>query len=148
MAILHGEQDAVVPWREAAGFSGCYDAYFLLLQDSGYPYLPAFVSLLEHPNSHIRNRTLELIAANAKWDSQGLYDTSIHQFLLHIKDKTPATARKCIQLLPKIAIAKPELVPQIHSALQDIDLSLYSERAQQSIKKAVSTALAAIELVK
>ena len=140
MAILHGEQDAVVPWREAAGFSGCYDAYFLLLQDSGYPYLPAFVSLLEHPNSHIRNRTLELIAANAKWDSQGLYDTSIHQFLLHIKDKTPATARKC---------AKPELVPQIHSALQqDIDLSLYSERAQQSIKKAVSTALAAIELVK
>ena len=203
MAILHGEQDTVVPWREAAGFSGCYDAYFMLLQDSGhtfrtktqrkalslwldqymspihvepwlerltskekdnsalnillkesenwdsgYPYLPTFVSLLEHPNSHIRNRALELIAANAKWDNQDLYDASIHQFLLHIKDKTPATARKCIQLLPKIAIAKPKLVPQICSALQEIDLSLYNERAQQSIKNAVSTALAAIELVK
>lgn len=200
MAILHGEQDAVVPWREAAGFSGWYEAYFMLLQNgdhdfhtkmqrkalaqwldqymspihvepwlekitsktegsfaldillresenwnSIYPYLSGCASLLDHPKSYVRNRALEIIAANAKWDDHNLFDTFIHPYLLHTQDETSTTARHCIQLLPKIAEAKPLLVPQIRAALQRIDLSNYSDRAQQSIQKVISSTLKAIE---
>lgn len=200
MAILHGEQDAVVPWREAAGFSGWYDAYFPLLQNgdhdfhtktqrkalaqwldqymspihvepwlekitsktegrfaldillresenwnSVYPYLSGCASLLEHPKSYVRNRALEIIAANAKWDDHNLFDTFIHPYLLHTQDETSTTARHCIQQLPKFAEAKPLLVPQIRAALQRIDLSNYSDRAQQSIQKVIASTLKAIE---
>ena len=200
MAILHGEQDAIVPWREAAGFSGRYNAYFLLLQNgdhtfhtktqrkvlsqwldqymspihvepglekitskteggfaldillresenwsSVYPYLSTCMSLLEHPKSYVRNRALEIIAANAKWDDHNLFDTLIHPYLLHIQDKISTTARCCIQQLPKIAAAKPQLVPQIRTSLQKIDLSNYSGRSQQSIQKAIASTLEAME---
>ena len=42
-----------------------------------YKYFDAFASLLNHPKSLVRNRTLFILAANAKWDKENRFDLII-----------------------------------------------------------------------
>ncbi len=69
---------------------------------------------------NVRNRTrrLTLIAYNAKWDKDNKIDEIIDEYLKHIEDVKPITARQCIKLLPMIAKNKPELKEDIVWALQ------------------------------
>ena len=48
-------------------------------------------------NSFIRIRGLRLIAYHAKWDNENKINSIIEQWLSHIEDEKPITARQCIQ---------------------------------------------------
>ena len=91
--------------------------------DHVYPYMDRLSDMLDSGNSYIRTRGLILIAYNAKWDKDYKIDEVIDDYLKHITDVKPITARQCIKLLPVIAENKLELKNDILSALQKADIS-------------------------
>lgn len=71
--------------------------------DTWYEYFDAFVSLLNHPKSLVRNRALHILAANAQWDDENRFDAVLPEFLAHVTDEKPITARQCIKALAQWA---------------------------------------------
>lgn len=112
--------------------------------DKLYSYMEQFIDMLDSDNSYIRSRGLILVACNAKWDTDNKIDEMIDKYLKHITDSKPITARQCIKLLPMIAKYKPELKPDIVSALQKADISIYADSMQMLVYKDIQKALAEI----
>ena len=85
--------------------------------DEWYEYFDDFASLLNYPKSLVRNRILYILAANARWDEDNRFDTIIADFLAHITDEKPITARpKCnrystIQKTCKHSFSKIRIIP-------------------------------------
>lgn len=103
--------------------------------DHVYPYMDRLSDMLNSDNSYIRTRGLILIAYNAKWDKDYKIDEVIDDYLKHITDVKPITARQCIKLLPVIAENKLELKNDILSALQKADISFYDDSMQPLVYK-------------
>ena len=113
--------------------------------DAWYPCFDRFAELLRHKNSLIRNRAIAILAANARWDGDGKFDALLDEFLSHVTDAKPITARQCVAALPEIAEAKPELVLRIRAALEQADLNKYSDSMQPLVLKDIVAALQKIE---
>ena len=103
--------------------------------DQWYEYFDTFASLLNHPKSLVRNRALYILAANAKWDSENRFDTILDEYLTHITDEKPITARQCIKALVQVGREKPQYIPRILSSLHDADLSKYKDSMRPLIEK-------------
>jgi len=106
--------------------------------DTWYAYFDAFASLLNHPKSLVRNRALHILAANAQWDDENRFDAVLPEFLAHITDEKPITARQCIQALAQVGLAKPQYVPQILACFHDADLSKYKDSMRPLIEKDIA----------
>ena len=113
--------------------------------DSWYPCFDRFSELLRHKNSLVRNRAISILAANARWDRERRFDGLLDEFLSHVTDVKPITARQCVAALPEIAEAKPELTPRIRAALEQADLSGYPDSMQPLILKDIVAALQKIK---
>ena len=113
--------------------------------DAWYPYFDRFAGLLRHKNSLVRNRAISILAAGARWDTEGKFDALLDEFLSHVTDEKPITARQCVAALPEIAAAKPGLVPRIQSALKQADLSGYPDSMRPLVLKDIVAALQKIE---
>lgn len=111
-----------------------------------YPYFDRFASLLRHKNSLVRNRAISILAANARWDGDGKFDALLDEFLSHVTDAKPVTARQCAAALPEITEAKPALTPRVRSALEHADLSGYADSMQPLILKDIVAVLQKIEI--
>lgn len=103
--------------------------------DGWYEYFDDFASLLNHPKSLVRNRGLHILAANAQWDDENRFDSIISDFLTHITDEKPITARQCVKALAQVGLAKPQYIPSILSCLQQADLSKYKDSMRPFIEK-------------
>ena len=103
--------------------------------DAWYEYFDTFAALLSHPKSLVRNRALHILAANAQWDEGNRFDAILPEFLSHVTDEKPITARQCIQALAKIGLAKPRYIPQILECFHNADLSKYKDSMRPLIKK-------------
>lgn len=103
--------------------------------DEWYECFDEFVSLLNHPKSLVRNRAMSILAANAQWDEDNRFDRIITDFLAHILDEKPVTARQCIKALAQIGLAKPQYIPAILSSLKSADLSRYKDSMRPMIEK-------------
>ncbi len=113
--------------------------------DKIYCYMDKLADMTDSDNSYIRTRGLTLIAYNAKWDRDNKIDEIIDEYLKHIEDVKPITARQCIKLLPLIAKNKPELKDDIVSALKKVDISIYADSMQPLVCKDIQKSLAEIE---
>lgn len=127
-----------------------YEALKMLQKESEvtnsvYSYMDQLSDMLDSENSYIRTRGLTLIAYNAKWDRDYKIDEMIDQYLKHITDVKPITARQCVKLLPIIARDKPELKPDILAALQQSDISVYRDSMQSLVYKDIQKALKEIQ---
>ena len=100
-----------------------------------YGCFDEFVSLLGHPKSLVRNRAITILAANARWDDENRFGAIMPEFLSHITDEKPITARQCIKALTIVGHAKPQLVPEILFALENADLSKYKDSMRPLIEK-------------
>ena len=109
--------------------------------NSVYPYMDRLSDMLDSDNSYIRTRGLTLIAYNAKWDKDYKIDGIIDQYLQHITDVKPITARQCIKLLPLVARYKPELKNEIISALHKANICIYGDSMQPLVYKDIQQAL-------
>lgn len=112
--------------------------------DRVYPYMDRMIGMLDSGSSYIRTRGLTLIACNAKWDRDCKIDGIIDQYLEHITDVKPITARQCIKLLPLLAEGKPELAGRIVSALNRADVSRYGGSMGPLVYEDIRQALARI----
>ena len=106
--------------RESDVWYGCFDE---------------FAALLRHPKSLVRNRALTILAANARWDENDRLDRILPEYLSHITDDKPITARQCIKALAELGRAKPKLIPEILPALQSADLSKYKDSMRPLIER-------------
>lgn len=100
-----------------------------------YIYFNKFVEMISMDNSYMRNRAIKLIAANAKWDCDNKIDEIIDEYLKHITDEKPITARQCIKSLAEIAKYKKELVSDIKNALENAQINKYADSMRPLIKK-------------
>ena len=103
--------------------------------DVWYEFFDAFASLLNHPKSLVRNRALHILAANAQWDEENQFDAILPEYLSHVTDEKPITARQCIQALAQVGLAKPQYIPQILACFHDADLSKYKDSMRPLIEK-------------
>ena len=103
--------------------------------DEWYEYFDTFASLLNHPKSLVRNRILYILAANAQWDDENRFDAILEDYLAHISDEKPITARQCIKTLAQVGMAKPQYIPRILSCFHDADLSKYKDSMRPLIEK-------------
>ena len=103
--------------------------------DEWYEYFDDFALLLNHPKSLVRNRVLHILAANAQWDDENRFDAVLEDYLAHITDEKPITARQCIKALVQVGMAKPQYIPRILSCFHDADLSNYKGSMRPLIEK-------------
>ncbi len=106
-----------------------------------YCYFDDFAALLRHKNSLVRNRAISILAANARWDREDKFNALLDEFLTHVTDVKPITARQCVAALPEIAESKPALIPRIREALEQADLSGYPDSMRPLILKDIIAAL-------
>ncbi|MDD5917703.1 MAG: SufBD protein [bacterium] len=106
--------------------------------DAWYQYFNDFAGLLSHPKSLVRNRALYILAANAQWDEENRFDSVLPDFLAHITDEKPITARQCIKALAQVGRARPQYIPAILAALHDADLSKYKDSMRPLIEKDIA----------
>ena len=100
-----------------------------------YPHLDEFFELLEDRSSLARNRAIGLIAANARWDAQGVLEAKLPQLLNHLTDEKPITARQCVQAMLEIARTCPALRGAILTALESADFSSYRDSMRPLLQK-------------
>ena len=103
--------------------------------DAWYEYFGSFASLLNHPKSLVRNRVLRILAANAQWDEENRFDFIIDDYLTHITDEKPITARQCVKALAQIGMAKPQYIPKIIACFRNADLAKYKDSMRPLIEK-------------
>ena len=103
--------------------------------DEWYEYFDSFASLLNHPKSLVRNRALNILAANAQWDDENRFDAIISDYLAHVTDEKPITARQCIKALAQVGVAKPQYIPRILFCLHEADLSKYKDSMRPLIER-------------
>ena len=77
--------------------------------DKWYEFFDDFAPLLNHPKSLVRNRVLYILAANAQWDDENRFDAILNDYLAHVIDEKPITARQCIKALAQVGKAKPQI---------------------------------------
>lgn len=112
--------------------------------DEWYCCFDDVARLLSHPKSLVRNRAFSILAANAQWDEENRFDKYIDEFLSHVTDEKPISARQCIKALALIGKDKPQYIPQILSALENADLSKYRDSMRPLIEKDISETKAKI----
>lgn len=103
--------------------------------DEWYEYFDDFASLLNHPNSLVRNRVLYILAANAQWDDENRFDAILDDYLAHIMDEKPITARQCIKALAQVGKAKPQYIPRIIDCFHSANLSVYRDSMRPLIER-------------
>ena len=106
--------------------------------DEWYEYFDDFASLLDHPKSLVRNRVLHILAANAQWDEENRFDAILSDFLTHITDEKPITARQCVKALAQVGLAKPQFIPRILSRMESAELSKYKDSMRPLIEKDIA----------
>ncbi|MGN1415802.1 MAG: SufBD protein [Oscillospiraceae bacterium] len=109
--------------------------------DKWYEYFDDFAALLSHKKSLVRNRAFYIIAANIRWDDTDRFDIYLEEYLSHITDEKPISARQCIKSLAQIGICKRRYIPYILEALQNADLSKYKDSMRPLIEKDIEEAI-------
>ena len=110
-----------------------------------YPYLNEFAEMMESDNSYVRTRGLLLISANAKWDVDNKIDEVIDEYLKHIIDAKPITARQCIKAIPDIVKYKPGLKDLIIEELRKANPYWYPDTMQPLVRKDIANVLKEIQ---
>ena len=103
--------------------------------DKWYEYFDIFSSLLNHPKSLVRNRVLNILASNAQWDDANRFDMILDDYLAHVTDEKPITARQCIKALEQVGKVKPQYIPRIIACFRSADLSKYKDSMRPLIEK-------------
>lgn len=109
--------------------------------DAVYRHFDRFAEMLTDDNSYVRTRGFQLIAANARWDTEGKTAAVLDRLLARITDEKPITARQCIKDLPEIAKHLPELSFAIRQALETADTSGYPGSMRPLVEKDILAAL-------
>ena len=73
-----------------------------------------------------------------EWDGDNHFDAILDDYLAHVTDEKPITARQCIKALAQVGLAKPQYIPKILSCLKNADLSKYKDSMRPLIEKDIT----------
>lgn len=113
--------------------------------DVVYVHIDEFITMMDDPNSYVRTRGLSLISRNAKWDEDCRIDEVVDEYLAHVTDEKPITARQCVKSTVALGRAKPKLVSKIVSSLRNAELARYPDSMRPLIQADTRNALIALE---
>ena len=65
-------------------------------------------------------------------------DAILDDYLAHVSDEKPITARQCIKALSQVGLAKPQHIPRILLALRDADISKYKDSMRPLIERDIA----------
>lgn len=68
-------------------------------------------------------------------DDKNRFDTILDDYLEHITDEKPLTARQCIKALVQVGIAKTQYIPRILSCFHSADLSKDKDSMRPLLEK-------------
>ena len=68
-------------------------------------------------------------------DEENRFVLILPDYLKHITDEKPITARQCVKALAQVGLARPQYIPQILSALRSADLSKYKDSMRPLIER-------------
>lgn len=107
--------------------------------------IPSFAGLLTHKSSYARTRGFGLIAAQARWASDGQIAAVFDQMIPLLQDPKPITVRQCLAALHEVVLYRPELTERIRVAVEAIDLTQYKDSMSSLIKKDADALLSMME---
>lgn len=113
--------------------------------DAVYTHIDEFIEMMDDPHSYVRTRGLVLVSSNAKWDADCRIDGVIDEYLAHVTDEKPITARQCVKQAVALGKAKPHLVPKIVSSLRCADLTRYPDSMRPLVQGDIRDALVELE---
>ena len=119
----------------------CLQQLQAVCRESNKAFFDTYAEMMMSEHSYIRTRGLLMISACAQWDEEYRIDELIDEYLKHVEDIKPISARQCIQTLPHMARYKPDLIPEIVSALHRVNLFRYPNTMQPLLQKDISDAL-------
>ena len=70
-----------------------------------------------------------------EWDEDNHFDAILDDYLAHVTDEKPITARQCIKALAQVGKAKPQYIQKIMDYLHSADLSKYKDSMHPLIEK-------------
>lgn len=88
----------------------------------------------------------KLIRCKSKWDDENRFDAILNDYLAHVIDEKPITARQCIKALVQVGKAKPQYIPKIIDYLHNADLSKYKDSMRPLIEQDVAETEKALTL--
>lgn len=101
-------------------------------------------AMLDAESSYARTRGFLLIVASAGWDEDGRIEGAFDRMEALLHDAKPTVVRRCIQSLPRLAEAKPQMADRIVAALESVEAGGYRDSMQPLIAADVVEALAAV----
>lgn len=126
-----------------------YPSFLLLMNRAKrhpdvYPYWDVFAEKLGSSNAYQRSIGLQLIAQNARWDTDGRMEAVFDEYLVHCDDEKPMVVRLCIQGLCAVVPYKPQLRRKIADTLMSIDIGARKETQRKLVLLDIISVLAAI----
>ena len=109
--------------------------------NDAYAYFDTFADMMRSDHSYIRTRGVLMVAACARWDEDNKLDEVLDEYLKHVEDVKPISARQCIQTLPNIARYKPDLAQDMIDALHRVNVLRYPITMQSLLNQDVANAL-------
>ena len=73
-----------------------------------------------------------------EWYVDNHFDAILDDYLAHITDEKPISARQCIKALAQVGLAKPQYIPKILLCLKNADLSKYKDSMRPLIEKDIT----------
>ena len=86
-------------------------------------------------HNDFRRPIVHILAANAQWDDENRFDAIFDDYLAHVTDEKPITARQCIKALTQVGKAKPQYIPRIIGCFRCADLSKYKDSMRPLIEQ-------------
>jgi len=100
-----------------------------------YPYLDEFISMLKSEKYSIRVRGFRLLCKQAKWDIHDKIDEAITGILFAVNDEKPTAVRLALHYLTYIVLNKRELVGIIKEAVLSMDCARFKDTMRPLIEK-------------
>lgn len=104
-------------------------------EDSLYPFLDEFISMLDSDRYAVRVRGFRLLCKQAKWDSENRIDGAIGSVLAVLHDEKPTAVRQALQYLETVVPYKKALGGKIREAVLGIDAASYQDTMRPLIEK-------------
>jgi hypothetical protein len=110
-----------------------------------YPYLDEFISMLKSEKYVIRVRGFRLICKQAKWDTGNKINEAAKDILTAVHDEKPTAVRQAIQYLGYVVPYKAELTDCIKETVLSIDCSQFKDTMWPLIAKDIDHLVQLIE---
>lgn len=109
-----------------------------------YHYMDLYFKMLSNRNPSLRRRGIIMIKACAKWDSKEKIAQNFQSLAKLIYDRNKIVAIECINCIPELVSAKPEIALSAYNALTGVNVSELEEDTKMLLVNTLRDAAAKV----